>query len=156
MRDRLVRVEPDLGSVGSGRAACHGVLHCTPPRASRILDRMKSMNLIEKLRVNPGTKVDLRDHDPDATPGFKGKPDVDAILLKTCSRMAELQYLMYAENKRALLIVLQAPDTGGKDGTIRHVMTGLNPAGVQVKSFKAPTEDELDHDYLWRIHNAVP
>ena len=117
---------------------------------------MKSMNLIEKLRVNPGTKVDLRDHDPDATPGFKGKPDVDAILLKTCSRMAELQYLMYAENKRALLIVLQAPDTGGKDGTIRHVMTGLNPAGVQVKSFKAPTEDELDHDYLWRIHKAVP
>ena len=95
---------------------------------------MKSMNLIEKLRVNPGTKVDLRDHDPDATPGFKGKPDVDAILLKTCSRMAELQYLMYAENKRALLIVLQAPDTGGKDGTIRHVMTGLNPMGVHLRA----------------------
>ncbi|HYR51194.1 MAG TPA: polyphosphate kinase 2 family protein [Candidatus Dormibacteraeota bacterium] len=117
---------------------------------------MKSMDLIQKLWVKPGTKVSLRDHDPDATPGCKGKPDVAAILLKTCARLSELQYLMYAENKRALLIVLQALDTGGKDGTIRHVMTGLNPAGVQVKSFKKPTEDELDHDYLWRIHHAVP
>src|SRR5437762_8244563 len=117
---------------------------------------MKSMNLIEKLWAKPGTKGRLRDYEPDATPGCKLKPDVDAVLLKTCSRLAELQYLMYAENKRALLIVLQAPDTGGKDGTIRHVMTGLNPAGVQVKSFKVPTDDEGDHDYLWRIHHAVP
>ncbi len=117
---------------------------------------MKRLNWSEKLRVEPGTKVDLKDHDPDATPGFKERPDVDAMLLKSSSRMADLQYLMYAENKRALLVVLQAPDTGGKDGTIRHVLTGLNPAGVQVKSFKAPTNEELDHDYLWRIHHAVP
>jgi len=117
---------------------------------------MKSMNLIEKLWVKPGREVKLKDIDPEATPGFKVKPDVASILLKTCARMAELQYLMYAENKRSLLIVLQALDTGGKDGTIRHVMTGLNPAGVQVKSFKVPTDDELDHDYLWRIHHAVP
>ena len=117
---------------------------------------MKSMNLIEKLRVKPGAKVRLRDYDTDESPGFKTKPDVVSVLLKTGQRLADLQYLMYAENQRALLIVLQGPDTAGKDGTIRHVMTGLNPAGVQVKSFKVPSDDELDHDYLWRIHHAVP
>ena len=114
------------------------------------------MNLIEKLCVKPGREVKLKDYDPDATPGFKEKPDVVSILQKTAQRLAELQYLMYAENKRALLIVLQALDTGGKDGTIRHVMTGLNPTGVRVKAFKVPTEDELDHDFLWRVHQAVP
>jgi PPK2 family polyphosphate:nucleotide phosphotransferase len=100
--------------------------------------------------------VALKDYDADATPGFKEKPDVTAILQETASRMAELQYMMYAENKRSLLIVLQAMDTGGKDGTIRHVMTGLNPAGCDVTSFKVPSEEEKDHDYLWRIHEHVP
>jgi PPK2 family polyphosphate:nucleotide phosphotransferase len=114
------------------------------------------VDLIEKLRVRPGTKVDLEKLRTDVTPGYKQKPDVDAILSDTAAKMADLQYLMFAENKRALLIVLQAMDTGGKDGTIRHVMTGLNPAGVQVTSFKVPTSEELRHDFLWRIHHAVP
>ena len=114
------------------------------------------MGLREKLLVKPGSKVKLEDFPTDATPGFKEKPDVAAILAESASKMATLQYLMYAENKRSLLVVLQAMDTGGKDGTIRHVMTGLNPAGVHVKSFKVPSEDELDHDFLWRIHQAVP
>lgn len=112
--------------------------------------------MTDELRVKPGRKVALSDYDPDATPGFKKKPDVDGVLLESTARLAELQYLLYAENKRALLIVLQAMDTGGKDGTIRHVMSGLNPAGCRVKSFKVPTQEELDHDYLWRIHEAVP
>ena len=114
------------------------------------------MDLNDKLIVKPGRKVELEDFDPDATPGFKEKPDVAAILQETAARMAELQYTMYAENKRSLLIVLQAMDTGGKDGTIRHVMNGLNPAGCDVTSFKVPSEEERDHDYLWRIHEHVP
>jgi PPK2 family polyphosphate:nucleotide phosphotransferase len=114
------------------------------------------VRLAEELRVRPGRKIDLADYPTDVTPGFRQKPDVDTILRETAAKMADLQYLMFAENKRALLIVLQAMDTGGKDGTIRHVMTGLNPAGVQVTSFKVPSDDELRHDFLWRIHRAVP
>lgn len=114
------------------------------------------MGLFEKLRVTPGRKVKLENYPTDVTPGFKQKPDVDEILRETAAKMADLQYLMFAENKRSLLIVLQAMDTGGKDGTIRHVMTGLNPAGVQVTSFKVPSELERNHDFLWRIHQAVP
>lgn len=114
------------------------------------------MNLTERLRVKPGRTIALSDYRADSTPGCKQKEDVDKIFEETTSRLAELQYLLYAENKRSLLIVLQAMDTGGKDGTIRHVLTRLNPAGCDVKAFKAPTAPELGHDYLWRIHQAVP
>jgi PPK2 family polyphosphate:nucleotide phosphotransferase len=114
------------------------------------------MGLIERLLVEPGRKIALSDYDTDATPGYKQKPDTDGALDESTSKLADLQYRLYAENKRALLIVLQAMDTGGKDGTIRHVMSGLNPAGCRVKSFKVPTEEELDHDFLWRVHQAVP
>ncbi len=123
---------------------------------SRGLPHTPWVGLAEKLRVTPGRKVKLEDYATDVTPGFKQKPDVDEILSETAAKMANLQYLMFAENKRALLIVLQAMDTGGKDGTIKHFMTGLNPAGVQVTSFKVPTELERNHDFLWRIHQAVP
>jgi len=114
------------------------------------------VRLTEKLIVKPGTKVRLKRVPTGTTPGIKGKPDVEAILRKTAERMAVLQYLMFAESKRALLIVLQGMDTSGKDGTIRHVMTGLNPAGFRVTSFKVPSAEEMSHDFLWRIHNAVP
>lgn len=114
------------------------------------------VTLAEKLRVPPGRKIALEDFPTDVTPGYKQKPDMDEILRENAAKMADLQYLMFAENKRALLIVLQAMDTGGKDGTIRHVMTGLNPAGVHVTSFKVPSEEERAHDFLWRIHHAVP
>jgi len=114
------------------------------------------MNLSERLRVKPGRKVALAGHDPRATPGFRGKRDADTILEKSIVRLSDLQYLLYAENKRALLIVLQAMDTGGKDGTIRHVMSGLNPSGCRVKAFKVPGAEEIEHDFLWRVHQAVP
>ena len=114
------------------------------------------MNLSERLRVKPGRKIALLNHDPGDTPGFRHKSDVDGLLEKSTARLADLQYRLYAENKRALLIVLQAMDTGGKDGTIRLVMTGLNPSGCRVKAFKVPTEEELGHDFLWRVHQAVP
>ncbi len=114
------------------------------------------MNMRERLIVKPGRRVRLEDHDPDDTPGHKKKSNVAPILERTTARLGELQYLLYAENKRALLIVLQAVDTAGKDGTIRHVMAGLTPLGTRVKSFKGPTAEELDHDFLWRVHQAVP
>ena len=123
---------------------------------SRGFPHTPRVRLVEKLRVTPGRKVKLENYPTDVTPGFKQKPDVETILRETAAKMAKLQYLMFAESKRALLIVLQAMDTGGKDGTIRHVMTGLNPAGVHVRSFKVPSAEEASHDFLWRIHQAVP
>jgi len=112
--------------------------------------------LRERFRVKPGAKVDLARHDPAYTAGYKKKGDARKDLAKNIERLRELQYLLYAENKQSLLIVLQAMDAGGKDGTIRHVMNGVNPQGCAVTPFKAPSAEELDHDFLWRIHKAAP
>ena len=114
------------------------------------------MDLAEQLLVRPGSKLRLDDHDPDATPGVKGKRKAQGILERNLARLFDLQYLLYAENRRALLIVLQAMDAAGKDGVIRHVMAGLNPQGCAVTAFKVPTPEELDHHFLWRIERAVP
>jgi PPK2 family polyphosphate:nucleotide phosphotransferase len=114
------------------------------------------MDLTSKLRIEPGDKVRLAGHDPGATPGYRSKRSAQRTLERNLERLRELQYLMYAENKHALLVVLQGVDAAGKDGTIRHVMSGLNPQGVNVMPFKTPSAEEIDHDYLWRIHRAVP
>jgi PPK2 family polyphosphate:nucleotide phosphotransferase len=107
--------------------------------------------------VQPDKKLDLTKHHPNDSSQFDGnKGDSLAELEKLNTRLAELQELLYAENKHRLLIVLQAMDTAGKDGTIRRVFTGVNPQGVRVASFKVPTPEELAHDYLWRIHKQVP
>lgn len=107
--------------------------------------------------VQPDKKLDLTKHDPDGRSQFDGsKDDAQPELEKLNTRLTELQELLYAEGKHRLLIVLQAMDTGGKDGTIRRVFSGVNPQGVRVASFKAPTPQELAHDYLWRIHKHVP
>ncbi|MGD2101340.1 MAG: polyphosphate kinase 2 family protein [Acidimicrobiia bacterium] len=108
-------------------------------------------------RVIPGEKLDLRRHDPNAKTGFEGgKKDGKAALPELRSRLAELQRRLWAESSQALLVVIQAIDTGGKDGTIRHVFTGVNPQGVHVRGFGVPSEEELAHDYLWRIHAETP
>jgi len=114
------------------------------------------MNFGKRFRVTPGHKVKLSRFDPDDTAGFKDKSEAKDLLEKNISRLSDLQYLLYAENERALLIVLQAMDAGGKDGTIRHVMSGVNPQGCRVTSFKVPSAEEASHDFLWRIHKAVP
>ena len=106
--------------------------------------------------IKPGTNVSLKDHDPDDTGGFRDGGESDAELKRQIEELGKLQHLLYAENRRALLIVLQGMDTSGKDGTIRHVMSGMSPLGVQVKAFKAPNDEELAHDFLWRVHRAVP
>jgi PPK2 family polyphosphate:nucleotide phosphotransferase len=114
------------------------------------------MNLKQQLIVRPGKKAGLARRDPGATPGARDKDEALELVKKNTRSLAELQYLLYAESKRAVLIVIQAMDTGGKDGVIRHVMTGLNPLGCRVTSFKVPSSEELKHDFLWRIHRAVP
>src|SRR6266550_1185036 len=110
---------------------------------------------IKKLMVKPGSRAKLAGRDPDETFGYT-KEKAEQELQKHQAKLAELQELLYAEKKHALLIVLQAPDAGGKDGTIRHVMSGVNPQSCSVTSFKVPTAEERGHDFLWRIHKAVP
>jgi PPK2 family polyphosphate:nucleotide phosphotransferase len=113
-------------------------------------------SLSERFAVGPGTKVRLAQWDPDDTAGYKDKEAAQEALARNIERLAELEYLLYAENRRALLVVLQAMDGGGKDGTIRHVMSGLNPQSCRVTAFKAPSAAELAHDFLWRVHAATP
>lgn len=112
---------------------------------------------MDRYRVKPGTRVHLADWDPSDTSGLSGgKKQADEQLLALEDELADLQELLYAEHKHKVLIILQAMDTGGKDGTIRHVFHGVNPQGVSVTSFKTPTPRELDHDYLWRVHACMP
>jgi PPK2 family polyphosphate:nucleotide phosphotransferase len=113
-------------------------------------------NFTEELMVKPGKKVKLSKWDPEDTLGWDKDHKTKESLEKTIERIDKLQYLMYAEHKRALLIMLQGLDAAGKDGTIRHVMSGVNPQGCTVTSFKKPSPEEMAHDYLWRVHKAVP
>jgi len=107
-------------------------------------------------RIEPGAKVKLDKIDASDTGDYHDKAAAEKELAEDVARLAELQDRLYAENRRALLVVLQAMDTGGKDGTIKHVMSGVNPTGCEVTSFKAPSEEELDHDFLWRIYRHLP
>src|SRR5215813_15570188 len=110
-----------------------------------------------KYRVKPGSKVDLRDWDPDDKSASRGSKEEDEErLTELAGRIDELQELLYAESKRGVLIVLQGMDTSGKDGTIRHVFHEVDPLGVRAVRFRAPTEDELAHDFLWRVHPHAP
>ena len=118
------------------------------------------MKFHSKLVVPPHSKVRLKDYDPENTYGYeKGHEATDrdeALMAKTIKRLDELQYTLYAEGKRSLLIVLQGMDTSGKDGTIRHVMSGASPQSCKVTSFKVPSSQERAHDFLWRVHQATP
>ncbi len=113
---------------------------------------------IDKLRVKPGEKVDLSKVDTRSTPSWDGddKDEGKARLVDLNDKMEQLQELLWANGKERVLLVLQAMDAGGKDGTVRHVFEGVNPSGVRVASFKKPSSKELSHDYLWRIHRQVP
>jgi PPK2 family polyphosphate:nucleotide phosphotransferase len=111
----------------------------------------------DRWRVAPGAGPELAERDPRDTAGAPGdKTATREAGEELSARMLELQDRLYAESEQALLIVLQAMDTGGKDGTIKHVFRGLNPQGVHVTAFGRPTPQELEHDFLWRVHPAAP
>src|SRR4029453_5742211 len=113
-------------------------------------------NYRKKLIVEPGSKIRLKHFDP----GYHGKQESRESALpqiqKHIQKMQDLQYLMYAERKHSLLIVLQGLDAAGKEGVVRPVFTGMNPAGFVAVNFKQPTANELAHDFLWRVHPHVP
>ena len=112
---------------------------------------------MNKYRIPPETKISLDEWDPDEISGdLDEKDEAQVRLAKLNDELEELQEILFAEHKHKVLIVLQAMDPGGKDGTIRHVFEGVNPLGVRVASFKVPTSIELDHDYLWRVHQQTP
>jgi PPK2 family polyphosphate:nucleotide phosphotransferase len=109
----------------------------------------------QRMVVTPGQAVKIKDFDTRFT-GTLSKPDAHGFLKHSKEQLAQFQDMLYAQDTYALLIILQAMDAAGKDGTIKHVMSGLNPQGCQVFSFKAPSSEDLDHDYLWRCFKALP
>lgn len=112
---------------------------------------------MDRYRVKPGANFKLADVDPDDKDAFDvSKSEGEKLLLTLNDKLEELQELLFAESKHKVLIVLQAMDTAGKDGVIRHVFDGVNPQGVKVAAFKVPTPEELAHDYLWRVHKQTP
>ena len=121
-------------------------------RAKRIAE------LIKPLRVKPGSKVNLaKDFDPGYKPdALKKKKDGASLLQTGIDMLCDYQARLAAQDSHGVLVCLQAMDAGGKDGTISHVMSGMNPQGVQVNSFKVPSSEELDHDYLWRYARRLP
>jgi len=121
--------------------------------ASRSTSPKTTSELLDRMRVHG--KLDLNHHDPGETFGWD-KDEAKAQLTDEVAELNELQMMLFAEHKRSVLVVLQAMDAGGKDGVLREVLVGLNPAGVKVTPFGVPTEDELAHDFLWRIHKHTP
>src|SRR6267378_6555568 len=107
-------------------------------------------------RVRPGTRVRLGRIDPADTGRHADEAAARAKLGQDIEQLAKLQDVLYAERRHAVLIVLQGMDTSGKDGTVKHVMSGVNPSGCEVVPFKVPTEEEAAHDFLWRVHHATP
>lgn len=110
----------------------------------------------EQFRVSAGEKLNLAERPTASAGDYRDKTEAKKDLEKNVARVAELQEILYAQNKYALLIVLQATDTAGKDGVIRHVFSGVNPQGCRVVSFKQPSAEELEHDFLWRVARKLP
>ncbi len=111
---------------------------------------------IDKFKVSAEKKINLKDYDPDYTGDFHKKEEAKEILSENILKLSKLQDILYASNTYALLITLQAIDAAGKDGMIKHIMSGINPQGCQVYSFKSPSAEELDHDYMWRCLKLLP
>jgi PPK2 family polyphosphate:nucleotide phosphotransferase len=113
-------------------------------------------NLLKKFKIEPDAKVKLSDIDPGYCGNYESHEAALPEMLSQLHKMDQLQNLMYAERKRSVLIVLQGLDACGKDGIVRHIVTGMNPAGCRVIGFKQPTPEDLGHDFLWRVHPHVP
>ena len=111
---------------------------------------------VKKYRVSDGKGFRLRDHDPGDTGKYESKEEGKARLAQGIARLRELQDRLFAQDRWAMLLIFQAMDAAGKDSTIEHVMSGVNPQGTQVFAFKAPSQEELDHDFMWRTTRALP
>ena len=111
---------------------------------------------MEMYKIKSYKKTRLKSYNPAFTSDIESKDQIEKELEHNIKRLEELHYLLYAEHKKSVLIILQGMDAAGKDGTIRHVFSGVNPQGCQVYSFKEPSVEELNHDFLWRVHNKVP
>jgi PPK2 family polyphosphate:nucleotide phosphotransferase len=111
---------------------------------------------IEKFLIPEGAKLDLKDHPTDFTGDYTDKKEAEEDLAKNIAKLRELQDVLYAEDRQSLLIIFQAMDAAGKDGAIEHVMSGVNPQGCHVVSFKQPSDEELSHDFLWRCAKNAP
>src|SRR6185503_13664406 len=116
----------------------------------------RASRLARAYRVTDGRKFRLNDIDPGDTGEIKSKQQATDWLARGVARLSELQEKMYAQDRWGLLLIFQAMDAAGKDSTIKHVMSGVNPQGCQVYSFKAPSAEELDHDFLWRTSRCLP
>ncbi len=116
----------------------------------------EAAEIAEPYRITNGGKFRLKDYDPADTGGMKDKEKALNMLEQGVKLLSHLQEKLYAQDQWAALLIFQAMDAAGKDGAIKHVMSGVNPEGCQVTSFKAPSHEELDHDYLWRTHKAIP
>jgi PPK2 family polyphosphate:nucleotide phosphotransferase len=119
-------------------------------------DRRHLADLVERYRIDNGRAFRLSRADPADTGGFKSKDEAAPLLTRGVERLEVLQERLYAQNSQALLLIFQAMDAAGKDSTIKHVMSGVNPQGCQVFSFKSPSVEELDHDFLWRTTRCLP
>ncbi|MBD2464213.1 polyphosphate kinase 2 family protein [Oscillatoria sp. FACHB-1407] len=135
--------------------ATQAIANITAPEQS-VVDNPPPKPDYPLYRVRPEEPIALAEIDPNASESYERKKDVEQELERQRDRLQQLQTRLYAEQQRSLLIVLQAMDTGGKDGTIKHVFQGINPQGCQVQSFKKPSVEELGHDFLWRYHQRVP
>ena len=111
---------------------------------------------ISDLQVPPGKKAHLKRRDSYESGGFKDGDEAKPLLEKDLKRLSDLQERLFAENRQSLLVILQGMDTSGKDGTVKNVFSGVNPGGCSVTRFKTPSAEEISHDFLWRIHKAVP
>jgi PPK2 family polyphosphate:nucleotide phosphotransferase len=115
-----------------------------------------NLSLAERYRVTDGRRFRLAEVDPDDVSGIRGRAQAEQALRRGVERLSALQEKLYADDRWAVLLIFQAMDAAGKDSTIEHVMSGVNPQGCQVYSFKAPSAEELDHDFLWRCSKALP
>jgi len=113
-------------------------------------------DLAGRYRISNGSRFRLKDIDPNDPWGKRLKPIADQMLKQTCKRLSGLQERLYAQDRWSILLIFQAMDAAGKDGTIKHVMAGVNPQGCDVHAFKAPSSEELDHDFLWRTNRRLP
>src|SRR4029453_6555717 len=120
------------------------------------MPRRSGAELAARYRINDGSKFRLKDIEPSETNGLKSKHSAASALKKGVERLALLQERLYAQDRWSVLLIFQALDAAGKDGAIKHVMSGVNPRGCEVHDFKAPSVEELDHDFLWRTSRQLP